>query len=82
MQHDDTARLTHLNTHTSPYMPLPVAMQLDSLLEGKAEVGFAGMTVTLRFIPMGGKKRIFMPAVCFRSRDGVCLGAYGVVRRP
>ena len=34
VQHDDTAYLTHLNTYTSPYMPLPAVMQLDSLLEG------------------------------------------------
>ncbi len=35
VQHDDTAYLTHLNTYTSPYMPLPAVMQLDSLLEGR-----------------------------------------------
>ena len=59
VQHDDTARLTHLNTHTSPYMPLPVVMLLDSLLEGEAEVGIFGMTVRPQIYPDGREEAYF-----------------------
>ena len=59
VQHDDTARLTHLNTHTSPYMPLPVVVQLDSLLEGEAEVGIFGMTVRPQIYPDGREEAYF-----------------------
>lgn len=70
VQHDDTASLSYSNTYTWPYVVLPVAMQLDSLLEGKAEVGFAGMTVNAQIYPDG--REDFMPAVCFRF-PGWCV---------
>ena len=59
VQHDDTAYLTHLNTYTSPYMPLPAVMQLDSLLEGEAEVGIFGMTVKPQIYPDGREEAYF-----------------------
>ena len=59
VQHDDTASLSYSNTYTWPYVGLPVAMQLDSLLEGKAEVGFAGMTVNAQIYPDGREETYF-----------------------
>ncbi len=47
------------NTYTWPYLVLPVAMQLDSLLEGKAEVGLAGMTVNAQIYPDGREEAYF-----------------------
>ena len=59
VQHDDTASLSYSNTYTWPYLVLPVAMQLDSLLEGKAEVGLAGMTVNAQIYPDGREEAYF-----------------------
>ena len=83
VQHDDTASLSYSNTYTWPYVVLPVAMQLDSLLEGKAEVGLAGMTVNAQILSRRAGRSVFLcQRFVFVSRDGECLGVYGAVRRP
>lgn len=72
VQHDDTASLSYSNTYTWPYVVLPVAMQLDSLLEGKAEVGFAGMTVNAQIYPDGREETYFYASGLLSFPGMVC----------